>query len=284
MKIVDIHTHTFPESVAQAALLSMQRNSHTALFADGTARGLAERMKCAGVSVSVVQPVATNPAKVGRINDRVLETNRSAAETGIYSFGAMHPACETWEAELERIAAEGIKGIKLHPCYEETDIDDPKTIAILRKCRELGLIVLIHAGLDVGLPGSLCAVPEKIRRALDAAGDVKMVAAHMGGWKEWEQTARLLPGTGIFLDTAFSLGFMTRAPGDAHWSEKELEMLSPQAFCDLIQLFGAERVLFGTDSPWTDQKAEIGKILKLPLSGEEKEAILGKNAERLLSL
>jgi hypothetical protein len=262
----------------------MQKNSHTALFSDGTAPGLKARMEQAGIGLSVVQPVATNPAKVSHINDRVMETNRLSSESGILSFGAMHPACENWEEELERIADGGVKGIKLHPCYEETDIDDPRTVAILRKCRDLGLIVLIHSGLDVGLPGSLCALPEKIRRALDATGEMKMIAAHMGGWKCWEETARLLPATGVYLDTAFSLGRMSRAPGDSHWTDGELEMLSPAGFCDLVRLFGTKRVLFGTDSPWTDQEEEIASIRALPLTKEEKECILGKNAEELLSL
>ena len=280
--IINIHTHTFPPRIAEAALRSMQENSHTALFSDGTEEGLTADMKRTGIGLSVVQPVATNPEKVCHINDNVIRVNRRIKETGICSFGAMHPAMKNSEAELERLAREGVRGIKLHPCYEDTDIDHPDTIRILRKCGELGMIVLIHSGWDVGIPGSEAALPRKIRNALDAAGRVRMIAAHMGGWKCWEEASRLLPETGISLDTAFSLGRMTRAPGDGHWKDAELELLSPDAFCAMVHLFGTDRILFGTDSPWADAGEEISKIKALPLTEEEIAAILGGNAERLL--
>ena len=282
--IIDIHTHTFPPGIAKAALLSMQGNSHSALYSDGTESGLRQSMNQAGIGLSVVQPVATNPEKISHINDKVLAVNRTTPETGICSFGAMHPASKDSEAELERLASAGVKGIKLHPCYEAIDIDDPRTVAILRKCRDLGLIVLIHSGWDIGLPGSAAALPVKIRRALDLTGEMKLIAAHMGGWKSWEEAVKLLPETGIFLDTAFSLGRITRAPGDSHWTDEELEMLSPAVFCDLVRLFGDERILFGTDSPWTDQKEEIQKIKDLPLTQEEISTIISNNAKRLLGL
>lgn len=282
--IIDIHTHTFPPAVAEGALRSMQANSHTALFSDGTAEGLRASMTRGKIDLSLVQPVATNPAKISRINDRVLETNRNTARTGILSFGAVHPAAEDWERELERLSAEGVRGVKVHPCYEETDIDDPRTVSILRKCKELDLIVLIHAGWDVGLPGSTAALPGKIRRALDAAGGVKMIAAHMGGWKCWEDAARLLPETGVYLDTAYSLGRLERAPEDSYWTDRELETLSAGDFCGLVHLFGAKQVLFGTDSPWADQRAEAERIRGLPLKQKEISDILGDNAAKLLGL
>lgn len=282
--VIDIHTHIFPEKVAASALRSMQGNSHTALYSDGTGTGLREGMARAGIGLSVVQPVATNPAKLGRLNDSVLEINRKTAETGILSFGAMHPACETWEEELERLAGERVKGIKLHPCYENVDIDDPRTVRMLKRCREYGLMVLIHSGWDVGLPGSDAALPVKIRRALDAAGNVTMIAAHMGGWDCWEEASELLAETGVYVDTAFSLGRIMPAPGDSRWSGNDAEMLSGERFCMLAERYGTDRILFGTDSPWTDPSEEIAKIKALPLPGEAIGRILGGNAEKLFGI
>jgi len=280
--IIDIHTHVFPEKIAESALRSMQGNSHTALYSDGTAGGLRAGMARAGIGLSVVQPVATNPAKLARLNDSVLEINRGTAETGILSFGAMHPACETWEEEMERLARAGVKGIKLHPCYENVGIDDPRTVRILKRCREYGMIVLIHSGWDVGLPGSDAALPAKTRRALDAAGNVTMIAAHMGGWDCWEEAADLLAETGVYIDTAFSLGRIMPAPGDSRWTGDEADMLSAERFCALADRYGTDRVLFGTDSPWTDPEEELAKIRALPLPAEAVEGILGGNAEKLL--
>ena len=148
--IIDIHTHMFPSRIAAPALQSMQQNSHIALFSDGTEAGLVRCMRKAGIGLSVVQPVATNPEKVSRINDAAILVNEHFRETGILSFGGIHPACSYWEAELERIREAGIIGIKLHPAYDHIDTDDPRSIAILRKCRDLNLIVQALQGELLG--------------------------------------------------------------------------------------------------------------------------------------
>ena len=122
--VIDIHTHTFPANIAGKALQHMQSQCHTALFSDGTEAGLIAAKRRAGIEIAVVQPVATNPEKVPHINDRVIATNQGTETTGILSFGAMHPACPMWEAELERLKAAGVPGIKLHPPYQKTDADD----------------------------------------------------------------------------------------------------------------------------------------------------------------
>ena len=281
--IIDVHTHTFPDAIAARAVKQLQQNSHIALFSDGTEKGLIENDKRADVDWSIVQPVATNPEKVCHLNDYVFGMNGKERGKGLYSFAAMHPAFGGWEKELERIKAAGVAGIKLHPPYESVAIDDPRSIAILRKCKEIGLIVLMHSGRDVGLPGATEALPGKIRRALDAVGSMRLIAAHMGSWGCWEEAEQLLADTGIYLDTAFSLGTITPAPDDHPWLKNDLNLLEDAAFCQLVRAFGADHVLFGTDSPWADPAAEVKKIRSLPLSESEKENILGKNAEALLS-
>ena len=98
------------------------------------------------MDLAVAQPVATYPDQVSRINKAVLARPPRLRE-GVLSFGAMHPACPVWEAELEQLAAAGVPGIKLHTPFAEVDMDDPRTVAVLKKCRGLGLLVLIVAGL-----------------------------------------------------------------------------------------------------------------------------------------
>ena len=280
--IIDIHTHTFPERIAARALRKLQDNCHTALFSDGTAAGLRASEARAGVDLAVIQPVATYAEQVVPINNHVLEDFSGKAPEGLLSFAAMHPAFEGWEAELERVASAGIPGIKLHPPYEEIGMDDPRVIRILRKCQDLDLLVLIHGGWDIGLPGREESLPGRIRRALDLVGPVRLIAAHMAGWKCWEEAVSFLSDTGIYLDTSFSLGRLTPAPDGFPWDEEDLRLLSDADFCDLVRCFGADHVLFGTDSPWADPAEELRKIRALPLSGEEISLICGENARKLL--
>ena len=283
-RIIDFHVHTFPDHVADRALAKLQANSHTALFAPGTAAGLQASMRRAGIDRCVILPAATAAGQSAHINDRAVRTHESAAETGLDSFAAIHPEDENWKQELDRAAAAGLRGVKIHPPYQGVDIDDPRYLRILNRAGELDLTVVTHAGLDVGLPGAEHALPSKIRRAVLAAGPVRLVCAHMGGWKCWKEVCELLADTGVWLDTAFSLGDMIPSGDDYPWTAESLRRLSDEDFVKMIRLFGADRVLFGTDSPWSDQKEDVDHFCRLPLSEHEKRAVLSENAERLLGL
>ena len=233
-----------------------------------------------GLDCAVVLPVATNPAKVQSMNDLSL---RLSGHDGLLYFGCIHPDQPDWRQELDRIAAAGLRGIKLHPVYQGVDFDDVRYLRILERAGELGLIIVTHAGDDIGFPGVVRCSPAMIARACRQVGRVPLVLAHMGGWKNWDEVMELLPDTGVYLDTAFSLGCITPLTPDAY-TPQELQLLDAAVFCNMVRRFGSKRVLFGTDSPWTDQAASVAQIEALPLTRAEKDEILGGNAQRLLGL
>lgn len=278
--IIDFHTHTFPDHIASAALAKLQRASHSAAFTDGTTAGLSRSMQLGGVDMSVVLPVATNPAKVPSVNDSSIRLN---GQHGMIHFGCMHPLYENWHDELGRIARAGLKGIKIHPFYQDVNIDDPRFLRILERAGELGLIVVMHAGCDIGFPGVVRCSPQMTLNAIRQVGDVPLVLAHMGGWRNWDEVCALLCDTSVRLDTAFSLGQIPPLE-EGYYTEEELQLLTDEAFCLMVRLFGSERILFATDSPWMDQAASAAHIRALPLTDEEKQNILGRNAQRLLRL
>ena len=281
--IIDIHTHTFPDKIAAATLDKLKHLSHPTPFTDGTAAGLAASMARAGVDRSVVMPVATSPRQVPHVNDASARMNELGAQTGVLSFGCMHPDFDGWKEELARVRDLGLKGIKLHPQYQDTDFDDPRYLRILDRCGELGLVVLTHAGLDIGMPGKDNCAPEMVARVLEQVGPVKLVLAHMGGWRQWDRVEALLPGTGVYLDTSFSLGEITPLD-DGHYRPGDLPLLDEAAFLRMVRRFGPDRILFGTDSPWDDQGAALARLRALPLEKSELDAILGGNARKLLEL
>ena len=278
--IIDIHAHTFPEKIASRALGVLSSNSHTRPFTDGTIQGLSESMREAGITFSVIQPVATKPDQVTRINDTAMRIN--AESESIYSFGGIHPFFDDCCAELSRISESGIKGVKIHPVYQSLNIDDERYVQILKIAGELGLIVMIHAGWDIGFPGYDSALPERVARALDMAGDCRVILAHMGGWRCWNESAELFAGReNVYVDTAFSLGrFYPNGDGYYHGGH-ECEMLSGNEFVKMIRAFGSERVIFGTDSPWASQKECVNNFMSLGLSDYEKRNILYNNAEKI---
>lgn len=278
--IIDIHTHTFPEKIARAAVEKLSGLSHTLPFTDGTAGGLKRSMTEAGIDASLVLPVATNPRQVEHVNDASIQLNGSGAETGIYSFGCMHPEYPEPEKELERLKAAGIRGIKLHPVYQGVDLDDERFLRILKAAFGLNMWVLIHAGLDVGFPGVEHVSPRMILRVTELLGSERLILAHMGSWRQWEEACGLLSGTGVMIDTSFSIGSMT--PADDTVTQPEMLTLSEAE--DMIGAYGADKVLFGTDSPWGGQKQSLELFGQLKLTEAEKEKILCLNAKRVLGI
>jgi len=282
--IIDFHTHTFPEKIAAGTIQKLSLAAHIKAFSDGTTGRLSASMKEAGIDLSIVLPVATNPRQVISINDSSARINETTEETGLLSFGCMHPDFENWHEELGRIRSLGLKGIKLHPVYQQVEIDDIRFLRILERAGELGLIVVTHSGLDIGFPGQTQSSPEKLANAVRQVGPVTIVAAHLGGWKQWDIAADMLSGLpNVYVDTAFSTGsIQPLEKGD--YPDDFLPMLDADRFLKQIDRFGINRVLFGTDSPWTDQKQSLDWLRGLSMEEAQRVNILGKNAERLLGL
>ena len=281
--IIDFHTHTFPDKIAPAAVAKLQETARIPAWTDGTNAGLSASTKAAGVDISVVLPVATSTKQVPSINEKAAETNRRTADTGVLSLGCIHPDYEDWHAELGRFRELGLKGFKIHPVYQRTNIHELPYLRILERAGELDLVVAAHCGVDMGYPDLDFCSPPKIRRAMEQVGPVKFVAAHMGAWKNWNQVADELADLPIMFDTSFSGGTITPLTEGALPPE-ECQLLREEEFVRLVRLYGAHRVLFGTDSPWTDQAQSLAWIRALPLTEEEKAAILGGNAQKLLKL
>lgn len=261
--VIDIHTHCFPDAIAERAMEVLVGNCGVQPVLDGTCTQLQASMRSAGVDKSVIMPIATKPAQARGINRWAAEINGSSSD--LISFGSIHPAQEDWREEIDRIAADDIKGVKFHPDYQEFFVDDPGLVPMYRALADAGLVVLFHAGVDIGLPPPVHCPPDRLARVLDAVPDLTVVAAHMGGYESWDDVERYLVGRDIYFDTSYSMADLGR-----------------ERMSTLIKAHGTEKVLFGTDSPWTDQKAEVEAIRGLDLTEEEKTAILGGNAERLL--
>ena len=312
--IIDFHTHVFPDRIAGQTIQALSERSHILPSADGTAKGLSQSMKKAGIDLSINLPVLTRPEQTDRVNNSLLRNKEEMIEMGILTFGGMHPAYEDYREKLRLLAAEGIKGIKLHPAYQGTDLDDISMMRVIDTASECGLITLIHAGLDIGIPGHDYSSVKMILRILDEVKPEKLVLAHMGGWKGWKEVKQYLAGANVWMDTAFSIGridinrdtetvesegqssVLTESQPD-QWlpsgnqqdtgcidSIKVPYNMDPEALLSLCRKHGMDRILFATDCPWADQKAYVDAVRALPLSEAEQAAVLGGNAEKLLGL
>jgi predicted TIM-barrel fold metal-dependent hydrolase len=167
---------------------------------------------------------------------------------------------ENAEAEIARMEALGLKGVKLHPDMQQFYIDDPKMYPIYELLAGR-LPVLFHTG-DYRYPYSH---PERLARVLDDFPALTAIAAHFGGWSIPEIALDCLRGRRCFFDVSSSLMFLGNRRGE-----------------ELIRLYDPERMLFGSDFPMWDPAEELERFYTLRLSEEERKMILWENALRVL--
>jgi len=277
--IIDFHTHAFPDKIAAGAIKVLEGNGKIKANTDGTVMDLQKKTKESGIDYSLVLPVVTSPKQTKSINDFAIKINFDNDNyPNVLSFGGMHPDYDLFEEELIRIKESGLKGIKLHPEYQNTYIDDDKYVRIIDKAFELGLIVIIHAGIDIGIDSDLKASPDRI---LNCKSKLKnngiFVLAHMGSWKMWNEVYDKILGNDFYIDTAFSLG-------DIYKDDEKIEMLKENDVINFINKHQADKILFGTDSPWAKQKEYVNFMNKLNISKNDLNKIMGLNAKKLLNL
>jgi len=261
MKIIDVHAHIYPDAIAQHAADTIGQFYEQSMYLSGTVHELLVRGRAAGISRFVVHSAAVTAKRVLAVNDFIM---RVAAEypDEFIGFGTMHPDFENVEAELDRMKAGGLKGVKLHPDFQHFCLDDEKAVAMFKAMAERNLPGLVHTG-DQRYPYS---EPERMARVLDAVPDLKVICAHLGGWSRWTDAWRILAGRpGVWVDTCSSLYAIT-----------------PEDGAEVIRHYGANRVVFGTDYPMWKPEEEIEKVNRLPLTDEEKEMIFHKTFEAFM--
>ena len=261
--IIDFHAHCFPDAIAPKAMPKLAVGSGAGgAFTDGTARGLLAAMDGAGINRCVVANIATNPRQQRAVNDFAVSL---LEEPRFIPFGSVHPEASDALDELRRLRDAGIQGIKLHPDYQEFFADDPRVFPLYREIARLGLVTLLHAGVDIGLPDPVRCPPVRLRAALPQFGGAPVVAAHFGGYMMWPQVMEHLCGQDVYLDTSYCARKMPPP-----WAKK------------ILELHGHGRILFGTDLPWVDPFDELMFARLLSDDEDVVAAILGSNALKLL--
>lgn len=268
--IIDFHTHIFPNTVAKKALPKLAGIINLTPSMDGTLNGLLASMEEGGISTSVILPTVTNPLQFDSVIRFADELNSKFAAKGdlrILSFAGIHPDTSNYLEQLNTISHLGFKGIKLHPDYQKTFFNDIRYKRILYRAGELDLISLTHTGLDVYSPGVIHCTPEMVLEVIAEVHPRKLVLAHMGCNELYDRTEEKLIGQDVYLDTAYSISHMNQ-----------------EQFMRIVRNHGVSKILFGTDTPWNSQKEDVEILSSMPLTQEEKEAILFKNAASLLNL
>lgn len=261
MKLIDVHTHIYPDMIAKIATNSVEKFYDYVADSVGTEQVLKEKSRMAGVDLSVILPVSVKAAGVQKINDYAARVQRENSE--FLSFGTVHAAMDNIEEELQRIEEMGLHGIKIHPDTQLFDIDDERMFPVYSYI-EGKMPLVVHTG-DPRYPYSH---PEKLRRVMKEFPRLVCVGAHFGGWAMPDEGARCLSDMeNCYVDMSSTF------------------YLFPKEKCErLISVYGEDRVLYGSDFPLGSPLQEKENLMSLNISDDAKEKIAYKNAERLLGI
>ena len=143
-RAADAHAHIYPEKIAEKATASVGAFYDLNMDNVGLPSVLLEQGGGAGIDRFAVCSVATKVEQVRSINSFIEgECKRHPEFVGL---GAWHQDIEDIEGELYDIERRGLRGIKLHPDFQEFRIDDPKLMPFYRAAHRRGLPILFHTG------------------------------------------------------------------------------------------------------------------------------------------
>ncbi len=260
--IIDFHTHCYPDRIAARAIENVGILGLNASF-DGTLSGLKKSMSDCGIDISLNLPLVNSPETTRGVNAWAAKNNSFP----VYSLGSVHPLDPDPTATIEWLKSLGLRGIKMHPEYQQFSFDDSTLEPIWKACIEHDMFMLTHAGEDIGFEPPPKSNPQSLANFHHRFPELTLVLAHLGSWGLWQEVEKHLIGLPIYLDLAFVLG-----------------MLDDTKLVEIIRAHGSEKVLFGTDTPWRGQHETLEKFNNLQLTKQESDNILYNNAAVLLGL
>lgn len=260
--IIDFHTHYYPEKIVAKAMASVQGLMTPAI--NGGRNDLLQSMQKNQVDISVLLPLVNTPANCMGVNTWAKNESRD----GIIALGSIHPADPDVMEHLDMLHDMGFAGLKVHPEYQNFKFDEERYFPVWERCAELGFFILTHCGFDIKFSAPFKTDPEGLAAFHHRFPELKLVLAHLGGLKMYDEVEKFLVGEDVFLDLAFI------GP----------EEITAERLTKIIRRHGADKILFGSDSPWYGQADGIAFVKSLDLTEEEKNRIFSGNARKLLKL
>lgn len=266
-KVFDIHTHTYPQAIAAKAVANLEKFYDFIVDGLGTYSDLESQAEENGLCGFLLFSVATNPNQVQKVNDSISVLAQKSRDDGYQTvgFAGIHQDFPDFEAEITRAESIGLKGIKIHPDIQEVDIDDPRMI---RLCSILEGRMPLYLHMGDNRPEYRFSEAKKLARVLDMFPKLEVVAAHLGGYRAWDEAEKYLAGRpNVWYDTSSALWAMT-----------------PEFAGHMINVLGSDRIMFGTDYPVKRTKDELDRFFKINLTEQQRCDILYNNAARFLKL
>jgi predicted TIM-barrel fold metal-dependent hydrolase len=170
---------------------------------------------------------------------------------------------------LTKIQNFGIKIIKIHPAVNGITPEHPGYEPVFELAQDKGITIISHGGLSGDDPEGKYCSPKNFENILRMFPKLKIIVAHLA----YPHTDDLLQLAKKFDNLYTDISFVMRN-----------SPLTDDEFVEIISKFGIERVLFGSDFPWSDPEADADRLLKLKLNEKEIDLIARQNAIKIFNL
>jgi predicted TIM-barrel fold metal-dependent hydrolase len=260
--IIDAHCHVWPDHIAPQILAT--RPAGLDPKHDGTLAGLRRTLDAAGIDHAMCLGIAGVARNVERTNEFIGSIPRDR----FTPFGTVHPELSV-EANLKSLHDNGIRGVKLHPLFQDLSLADPRVIDILHGLADSDITVITHAGAGASAEANTRGTPANVRFALDSVPGLRLIACHFGGYHLLDDAEEQVVGSRAYLETS--------------WPPR-LADLDKERIRSIIRRHGADRVIFGSDWPMADPGVELQAVRELGLDPHEVDAILGNTLAAILGL
>lgn len=251
--IIDAHCHVWPDHIAPQILAS--RPSDLDPVHDGTVAGLLRTMDAAGVDHAMTLGVAGVARNVERTNEFIGSVDRAR----FTPFGTVHPDLPV-DVNLKSLHNNGIRGVKLHPLFQDLSLGDPRVLDILQALAEDDFTVITHVGAGGSAEANDRGTPRYLLGVLERLPKLRLIACHFGGYHQLNDAEELIVGSSAILETSWP---------------PTMAALDRNRIRSLIERHGTDRVVYGSDWPMADPAAEIAAVRSLGLSAEAEQAVLG---------
>ncbi|MHB8794329.1 MAG: amidohydrolase family protein [Candidatus Nanopelagicales bacterium] len=257
--IIDAHCHVWPDRIAARALAG--RVPGMMNLGDGTVAGALESIRRSGIDRSVVMGIADQARHVDRTNEFI----GSLGNGTLIPFGTVHPDLPLQE-NIDSLRRHHVVGVKLHPLFQGFSLDDSRVYALLEAFGS-EVPVITHVGAGGTEEANRRSNPRMLADIVRTFPDLRLVACHFGGFHQFDEAEREVVGLDVYLETSWP---------------PTLAELDRDRLIGIIEKHGTERVVFGSDWPMADPRAEIHLIRDLGFDEASTANILGLNLARFL--
>ncbi len=201
-------------------------------------------------------------------------------QSDLYGFGVVDFKAENLRDEVDKIAQLGFKGIKMHPAYQEFDIDGEKAFEVYERAEELGLFISFHCGMHWHrLKGVRPVLYDEVGWHFK---NLRFSLEHLGGFHFYNESLAVMCNNsrnGVQPRVFAGWTSISDRNGLDAWT------LTNQQLETIILQTGDESSIFGLDFPYKNAeyiKYEMERYNSLKISDTAKENLFGKTIERII--